>query len=648
MKNSLFKIAVPTLAFGLAFAPIANAAPQETTSKTVVTVKTTTVKKVVVNKHVTKKEKEAIKKLASINKNVSKVEASVKKLSTATTDFYEKAVTSLVSNKVEANFYSSTSGKLKANSNQLKALKKQVDHVAKKYRGTDAVASAYKKIADQNAAISATSKNLSDLHKQFTLGLTEQEAKERFVEIFTNISKVETSVAELSKATAEFYTKAATDPSVTAKVEAEFYTSTSGKIKANQNQLDSLKKQLDYVEKFYKDSEAIATVSKKMVDLTTANSTASKTLTDLHTQFMTKVKEQEEKEKLISITNEITKAEANVAALLRSTVEFYAKAATDATITAKAEAEFYTSTSDKIKANKTQLDSLKKQLDSLAKTYKDTTVIAVLSQKIVEVTTTNATVSKTLTDLHTQFVAKVKEQEGKAKLTSITNEMAKVEADVTALLKTTAEFYAKAATDATVTTKMEAEFYTSTSGKIKANKTQLDSLKKQLDNVAKIYKDVDTVATYKKIADLNALVSVASKNVTDLHTQFVAKVKEQEAKAKLTSITNEISKVETNVAALSKATVEFYTKAATDPKVTAQVEADFYKSTSNSLLNYTKQLLGVQKQLDQFVKNYGQSVDTTAAYSKITAQNQAITLTIEALIKYHITFKPAPPTTTNP
>jgi hypothetical protein len=643
VKKSLLKIAAPTLALGLTFAPVVNAAPQETTQKTVLTVTKTTV-----SKNVSAKEKDAAKRLASINKNISKVETNVNYLSKITTEFYAKATTISVPTKVEASFYASVSGKLKANTNQLKALKKQVANVAKKYKGTEAVNAANKEIAELNAAISATSKTLKELHSQFKSTLTEQEAKERFTTITNEVFKVETSVAALSKATGDFYTRAAVDATVTAKVEADFYTSTSAQLKANKDSLETLKKQLDFVAKFHKDAAAVAVVSSKMADITTALQTSSKNLTDLHNQFVAKVKEQEAKDKVTFVMNEAFKLETSVAALTKATADFYARAATDATVTAKVEADFYASTSTQLKTNANLLVSLNKQLDSVASYYKDTAALAVVYKKVTDVTTANSVASKTLNDLHTQFVANAKQQEAKAKLAAITTEVSKVEATVAELSKATVDFYTKAAVDATITAKVESAYYTSTASKFKTTVNQLVALKKQVDTVAKTYKDVDTVAAYKKIADLNTVIATANKQLTDLHDQFVAKLKEQEAKAKLTLITNEITKVETNVAALSKATVDFYTKAATDSKVTIQVEADFYKRTSGSLLDNTRQLLVIQQQLDQFVKTYGQSADVTAAYAKITSQNQAISTAVEVLIKLHTTFKPVTPTTTNP
>jgi hypothetical protein len=529
MKKSILKIAVPTLALGLAFAPMASAATQQTSQKTVVSVKTVT--SATVNKHLTAKEKEAIKKLASITKNISKVEASVTKLAKATTDFYAKAATTTVSAKTEAEFYASTSGKLKANSYQLAALKKQVGHVAKKYKNTDAVAGTYKKIADLNSAISVASKNLTDLHKQFKTVVSEQEAKERFATITSQTSKVEASATELSKATVDFYAKATTIDSVTVKAEADFYKTTAYKLNSNANQLETLKKQLDYVAKSYKDTNALAAAYKKISDLKTVVSTASKNLNDLHTQFTAKVKEQEAKAQLTSITNEVSKVEASVTELTKATFDFYAKAISVDAVAVQAEADFYKTTANKLNTNANQLENLKRQLDYVAKTNKDTNALA---------------------------------------------------------------------------------------------------------------------AAYKKMADLKIVVSTASKNLTDLHTQFTAKVKEQEAKVVLTSITNEISKVEASIAALTKTTIEFYAKAATDSSITIKVEADFYTNTSKSLLDNSKQLFEVKKQLDSFVKKYGQSADVTAAYTRFTTQNQTITAALETLIKLHTNFKPAASTTTTP
>jgi hypothetical protein len=643
MKKSFLRIAAPTLALGLVLAPVANAAPApHDASQSVLSVKVDS--KTSVSYKLSSKEREAIKKLASVTKNLAKVETSVKQLSTTTKYFYAKAYVTPVSDRVEASFYASTAGKLKANANQLKALKKQVDHVSKKYKKSDAVAAAYKKITNLNKAITETSNDLKALHNQFRSSLSEQEAKDRFAAITANLVKVETSVAELSKATAEFYAKAAVDTTVTAKVEAEFYSKTAGKYKENINQLQTLKKHLDFVAKFYKDPTTLAAAYKKIGDLNTVVTEANKSLNSLHTQFQAKVKEQEVKEQLTSITNDVTKVEFNVATISKATTDFYAKAAIDATIRTKVEAIYYTSTANLLKTNAKQLQELKKKVDYVAKYSKDTTVIAATYTKIAELNTAVSNASKNLNDLHTQFLAKVKEQEAKAKLTSITNDLTKVEANVAALTKTTTDFYAKAATDTTITAKVEADFYKGTANLLKTNSNQLQTLKKNVDYLAKSYKDTAAVAAaYKKIADLNIAVSSANKSLTDLHTQFVAKVKDQEAKAKLTSITNEISKVETNVVALTKTTTEFYAKAVTDATITAKVEADFYKSTSDLLLTNTRQLSEVKKQLDAYIKIHGSSADVTAAYSKFTAQNQAIALATETLIKFHINFKPLVP-----
>lgn len=525
MKKSILKIAVPTLALGLAFAPMASAAPNEVVQKTEISVKIDSKTKEAIKK-LTAKEIEAIKKLSSISKNLSKVEANVIHLSTATTNFYAKAATTPVSIKVEADFYSSTSGKLKANSNQLKALKKQVDHVAKKYKNTDAVAAGYKKLADLNKAISVASKNLADLHNQFKATAKVEEGKKLFASINTHITQVEASVAELSKSSVDFYAKAATDTTITSSVEAAFYTSTSGKLKANTRQLQVLKKQLDLVAK-YNDSVAVAAADKKIADLHIAISVANKNLSDLHTQFNAKVIAEEAKKQFTSINVQISNVEASVAELSKATVDFYAKATTDPKVNSHVEANFYTTTTSKLNANVYQLKVLKQQLDKVAKNYTDTNAVA---------------------------------------------------------------------------------------------------------------------ATNKKISDLHTAISVANKNLTDLHTNFKAALKAEEAKKHLTPITNNLTKVEASVAELTKATVDFYTKATTTP-VSIQVEAEFYTSTSSALLSNTKQLLNLKKQLDSFVKTYGNSADVTAAITKINAQNKAIVLAVDALANFHTNFKPVPPTT---
>jgi hypothetical protein len=646
LKKSILKIAVPTLALGLAFAPMANAAPNEVSQKTVISVKVDSKTKGAVKK-LSSKEKEAIKKLSSITKNLSKVEVKVNQLSTATTNFYAKAATTPISSKVEAEFYTSTSNKLKANANQLKALKKQVDQVSKKYKHTDAVAAGYKKISDLNKEVSVASKNLTDLHKLFKTVVTADEAKKQFILINNSITNVEVNIAELSKATVDFYAKAATVSTITAKEEAQFHNLISAKFKANTKQLQSLKKQLDNVAKF-NDAVAVAAADKKISDLTNSITLASKNLNDLHNQFKAKVIAEETTKQFISINNHITNVEVSVAELSKATVEFYAKAATDATVTEKVESTFYTNTSSKLKANNNQLKELKKQLDLVAKNYTDTNAVAVANKKISDLNNVISVTSKNLDDLHTSFKAKLKAEESKKKLTQITENISKVETSTAELSKATVEFYAKAATDATVTEKVESTFYTNTSSKLKANNNQLKELKKQLDLVAKNYIDTNAVAVAnKKISDLNNVISVTSKNLDDLHTSFKAKLKAEELKKKLTPITDNISKVETSTAEITKATVDFYAKAATNSSVTIQVEAEFYANTSGALLSNTKQLLNLKKQLDLFVKTYGTSVDVTTAISKINAQNKAIILAVESLTNFHTNFKPVPPTTTN-
>jgi myosin heavy subunit len=647
LKKSILKIAVPTLALGLAFAPMASASPNDVSQKTAISVKSDSKSKGVVQK-LNAKEKEAIKKLSSITKNLSKVEAKVNQLSMETTYFYAKAVTTPISSKVEAEFYSSTSGKLKANANQLKALKKQVDHVDKKYKNTDAVAASYKKISDLNKAVSLGSKNLTDLHNQFKTIAIAEVSKKQFIIINNSINKVEANIADFSKATVEFYAKAATDSTITSTVEGKFYSIYSATFKANTTQLQSLKKQLDSVAK-YNDAVAVAAANKKISDLTNLNSVASKNLTDLHTQFKAKVTAEEAAKQFISINNKITNVEASVAELTKATVEFYAKAATDATVTAQVESNFYSSTSSKLKANTNQLKELKKQLDLVAKNYTDFNAVAVANKKISDLNNAISVTSKNLNDFNTSFKAKLKAEEAKKQLAPITDNISKVETSVAELTKATVDFYAKAAIDATVTAQIESNFYSSTSTKLKANTNQLKELKKKLDLVAKNYTDINDVAVAnKKISDLNNAISVTSKNLNDFHASFKAKLKAEEAKKQLAPITDNISKVEASVAELTKATVDFYTKAATNSSVTIQVEAEFYAKTSGALLSNTKQLLNLKKQLDLFVKTYGTSVEVTTAISKINAQNKAIVLAVDTLTNFHTNFKPVPPTTTNP
>lgn len=295
MKGSIIKITVPTLALGLAFAPIANAAPKEATHKPVVSVKVDCKSsltkpaekekaKEVAKKH-SPKEKEALKHLTPIAKNLSKVEASVNQLSKKTDEFYKKAAGAPVSVKAEADFFASTSGKLKANTNQLKALKKQVDHLAKKYKNTDALSAAYTKIADLNSAISTSGKNLTDLHTKFTATVKEQEAQKALASIVEGVSKVETSVTELTKSIGDFYAKAAADSSVTVQVEGDFYSKTSGTLQETSKQLSEIKGKLDALIKKYSTSADSTAVDAKITVQVQAVNAAVEALNKFHAEY---------------------------------------------------------------------------------------------------------------------------------------------------------------------------------------------------------------------------------------------------------------------------------------------------------------------------------------------------------------------------
>jgi myosin heavy subunit len=514
MKKSMMKLAIPTLALGLTFAPFANAAPEASVQKTQYSVKVDA--KVAVK--LSAKEKEAGKKLAPITKNIAKVETSVNKLITENRQFYAKVPVTPVYVQLEAEFYKSRSGKLKASANQVSALKKQVDKVAKKYKNTDVLEATYKSLADLTKNIKEAEKALNEFHNQYKAKVKAEESKSQFKTITQNLTKVETNVALLFKTSVDFYTKAATDPTVTVRAEADFYKNTTSKLKANSNQLISLKKQLDQVAS-NNDPAAVAAANSKIVELTNTIAVVSKQVTDLHNQF----KSEESKRELTAIVTNLTKVEVSVAEQLKATVDFYAKAAINPTVTAKAEADFYTKTAATLKANEVQLKTVKKQLDAVATSSQDPATVA---------------------------------------------------------------------------------------------------------------------AAYKKISDITNNITVTNQHLTDLHNQFKNKAKAEEVQKQLATITDKITKVEVNVAAQTKATVDFYSKATTDSKVTAQVEAAFYTNTSATLLNNIKDLVEIKNQLDAFVKANGQTADTNAAYTKLTSQTKAVTQAVEVLINFHINFKP--------
>ncbi|WML48701.1 hypothetical protein RCG23_00685 [Neobacillus sp. PS3-34] len=391
MKKQILKIAVPTLALGLVFAPVASAASTETT------VKTTASAKVAVQ--LTAKEREGIKRLTSITRNVSKVEARVTQLSKVTSDFYAK--TAAVSSRTEVDFYKSISGKLKANTNELRSLKKQTDEIVRKFGKTDAAVTVYGKITAQNQAITFASKKIADLHTQFQTKAKEKEASMRLASINKNISKVEASVAQLSKVTTDFYAKVAAG-TVSAKAETDFFASVSGKLKANTNQLRSLKKELDLYTKKYGKTEAVTAAYTKISAQNDAIAVNSKKLTDLHTQFQSLTKEKEASKRLAAISENVSKVEARVSAISKASTEFYAKAGA-ASVTANEEAEFYKLVSGQLKASSYQLVSLKKELDEAVKKYSRTEAAVALEAKITAQNEAIALTSKNLVELHTNF-----------------------------------------------------------------------------------------------------------------------------------------------------------------------------------------------------------------------------------------------------
>ncbi|WP_316568210.1 hypothetical protein [Neobacillus sp. YIM B06451] len=504
MKKSL-KIAVPALALGLAFSSAAG-----NVSATTVGHKSEVKVSASVSVKASAKDKEAKKRLASILKNIAKVEASTSKLAKATAELYAKAATGTISAKAEAEFYSSTSGKLKANSNQLKAFKKQVDQVAKKYGKTESVIAAYAKITAQTNVISQEQKKLADLHNQFVQKQKQIDVAKLMASIQDSVVKAEAKVAALSKATADFYAKAATTP-VTAQAEMEFYKKTSTDLGSASKELANAKKQLDGLVKVYGKTDVTIALYARITVQNDAIAVAKKNLDNLHSQFLQK----EAAKQLASFNEALVKAEANLAATSKNITDFYAKAATTA-VTAKEEADFYKKSAGEITAHAVLLSSLKKQLDAHVKLNGKTDATVAIYGKITVQTSANAALKKKLDELHSQYL----KAEAAKQVAVISGEVAKAEAKVAATTKAIVDFYAKAAATP-VTAKAEAEFYVSMTGELATSSVQLAGLKKQLDEYVKKQGNTEaSLAVYAKINAQNQAIAAASKTLLELHINF--------------------------------------------------------------------------------------------------------------------------------
>ncbi|WP_053365901.1 hypothetical protein [Bacillus sp. FJAT-27245] len=503
MKKSL-KIAVPALALGLAFGTVGNVSATTTGQKSSVKVSAS------VSVKASAKDKEAKKRLASILKNIDKVEASTSKLAKASAELYAKAATGSLSAKAEAEFYSSTSGKLKANNNQLKALKTQVDQVAKKYGKTESVNAAYAKITAQTNVISQEQKKLADLHSQFVQKQKAIDAAKLLASIKESVGKAEAKVAASSKATAEFYAKAATTP-VTANAELEFYKKSSADLGSASKELADAKKQLDGLVKSFGKTDATTALYARIAVQNEAIAVAKKNLDNLHSQYVQK----EAAKQLASFNEAVLKAEANLAATSKNIADFYAKAAATS-VAAKDEAEFYKKSAAEIHAHAVLLSSIKKQLDAAVKVTGKTDASAAIYGKITVQTEANTALKKKLDELHSQYL----KAEAAKQVTVISGEVAKVEAKVAANAKAIVDFYAKAATTP-VTAKAEAEFYVNMTGELSANSVQLAGLKKQLDEHVKKQGNTEaSVAVYAKITAQNQAIAAASKTLLELHINF--------------------------------------------------------------------------------------------------------------------------------
>ncbi|WP_409275177.1 hypothetical protein V1499_07750 [Neobacillus sp. SCS-31] len=619
MKKSL-KIAVPALALGLAFSSVANVSATTAGQKSNVKVSASVTVKA------SAKDKEAKKRLASTLKNIAKVEASTSKLAKATAELYTKAATGTISAKAEAEFYSSTSGKLKANSNQLRALKTQVDKVAKKYGKTESVIAAYAKITAQTNVISIEQKKLADLHNQFINADKAREAAKLTASIQENVVKAEAKVSSISKATVEFYAKAAITP-VTAKAELDFYKKASADLASASKELANAKTQLDWVVKSYGKTDATTALYARITAQNAAIAVAKKNLDDLHSQFLQK----EAAKQLASINEAVLKAEAKVAVLSKATAEFYAKAATTP-VTAQAELEFYKKTSVDLTSVSNEFANAKKQLDSLVKSSGKTDATTALYARIAAQNEAIAVARKNLDNLHNQYLQK----EAAKQLASINEAVLKAEANLSATSKNISDFYAKAASTS-VPAIEEANFYKKAAGDIHAHAVLLSSLKKQLDAQVKVTGKNDvSAAIYAKITVQTTANAALKKKLDELHSQYL----KSEAAKQVAVISGEVAKVEAKVAANSKAIVDFYAKAATTP-VTAKAEAEFYVSMTGELATSSVQLAGLKKQLDEYVKKHGNTEASLSVYAKINAQNQAIAAASKTLLELHINFKPA-------
>ncbi|WP_059173840.1 hypothetical protein [Bacillus sp. FJAT-27445] len=620
-----FKIAIPALALGLAFSTVTSASAISIGQKSESTLKVSaSVSNKTAAKH--KADKEAKKRLATINKNIAKVESSNRTLAKAIVDIYAKATAGTLSVKVEAEFHKSTSGKLKANSNQLKALKSQVDQVAKKYGKTESVNAAYAKITAQTNVISQEQKKLNDLHTQFVQAQKAKDAAKLTASIQESVVKAEAKVAALSKATAEFYTKAVTVP-VTANAELDFYKKTSADLTSVSSQLTNAKKQLDGLVKSYGKTDATTALYVRVATQNEAIAVAKKNLDNLHSQFLQK----DAVNQVAAINAAVLKAEANLAATSKNIADFYANAATTP-VTVKAELDFYKKNSADLTSLSNGLANSKKQLDGLVKSYGKTDATTAVYAKISAQNEAIAVAKKNLDNLHSQYLQK----EAAKQVAAINDAVLKAEANLAATSKNVTDFYVKAATTP-VTAKEEADFHKKATGEIHAHAVLLPSLKKQLDAQVKLTGKTDAaVAIYAKITVQTEANAAAKKKLDELHSQFL----KAEVAKQVAVISGEVAKVEARVAAAAKATVEFYAKAATVP-VTAKAEAEFYVNMTGELAASSVQLSGLKKQLDDYVKKHGKTEASLALHTKINVQNQAIATASKTLVELHINFKPA-------
>ncbi|OCA92840.1 hypothetical protein [Pseudobacillus wudalianchiensis] len=110
-----------------------------------------------------------------------------------------------------------------------------------------------------------------------------------------------------------------------------------------------------------------------------------------------------------------------------------------------------------------------------------------------------------------------KQKAAAQQLTAVNRNIDKVEKNAASLMNKIDEFYAASATQET-----EKGFFKSFSAKLNANSKQLDSYKKQIDQVARKYgKTAAVTDSYTKAANVQTIIQEEVNRLKELHQNFI-------------------------------------------------------------------------------------------------------------------------------